>query len=236
VPWKHEPVTEFGLAFMAGLAGSGHCLGMCGGILAALAVASPGTSAGNRFRLNLAYHIGRIITYSLLGLLAGALSQAALFTALKPHLYWLFAVANLMVIFIGLATAFGFRRLSLAALDGAGWGFMSRVLGMASTQATLQAFLMAGLVMGLLPCGLVYGVLITAATGGSWWQGGGMMLAFGLGTLPALLAFGQVATALGAIATTVFLRIMGLLVALLGAAGLVKTLITIGVMPPITLW
>jgi sulfite exporter TauE/SafE len=221
---------------MAGLAGSGHCLGMCGGILAALAVASPGTSAVNRFRLNLAYHIGRIITYSLLGLLAGALSQAALFTVLKPHLYWLFAVANLMVIIIGLATAFGFRRLSLAALDGAGWDFMSRVLGKASTQTTLRAFLVAGLVMGLLPCGLVYGVLIAAATGGSWWQGGGMMLAFGLGTLPALLAFGQVATAIGAIATTVFLRIMGLLVVLLGAAGLLKTLITIGVVPPIPLW
>jgi sulfite exporter TauE/SafE len=55
-------VTEFGLAFTAGLAGSGHCLGMCGGILAALAVAGPDVSFGRRFRLNLAYHIGRITT------------------------------------------------------------------------------------------------------------------------------------------------------------------------------
>ena len=229
-------MTEIGLAFTAGLAGSGHCLGMCGGILAALAVASPGTSAGQRFRLNLAYHVGRIVTYTLLGLLAGAVSQAALFTALKPHLYWLFAAANLMVITIGLATAFGVHRLSLAALDGVGWGFMSRVLGRASGQATPPAFLAAGLVMGLLPCGLVYGVLIAAATGGSLMQGGGIMLAFGLGTLPALLAFGQVATALGALATTVFLRVMGLAVALLGAVGLLKTLITMGVVPPVTLW
>jgi len=221
---------------MAGMAGSGHCLGMCGGILAALAVASPGTSAGQRFRLNLAYHVGRIVTYTLLGLLAGAVSQAALFTALKPHLYWLFAAANLMVITIGLATAFGVHRLSLAALDGVGWGFMSRVLGRASGQATPPAFLAAGLVMGLLPCGLVYGVLIAAATGGSLMQGGGIMLAFGLGTLPALLAFGQLATALGALATTVFLRVMGLAVALLGAVGLLKTLITMGVVPPVTLW
>ena len=229
-------MTEFGLAFTAGLAGSGHCLGMCGGILAALAVASPGTSAGQRFRLNLAYHIGRIVTYTLLGLLAGAVSQAVLFTTLKPHLYWLFAAANLMVVTIGMATAFGVRRLSLASLDGVGWGFMSRVLGRASGQATPLAFLAAGLVMGLLPCGLVYGVLIAAATGGSLLQGGGMMLAFGLGTLPALLAFGQVATALGEIATTVFLRVMGLAVALLGAVGLLKTLITMGIVPPLTLW
>lgn len=221
---------------MAGLAGSGHCLGMCGGILAALAVASPGTSAGQRFRLNLAYHVGRITTYTLLGLLAGAVSQAALFTTLKPHLYWMFAAANLMVIAIGLATAFGLQRLSLAALDGVGWGFMSRVLGRASSQATTGAFLAAGLVMGLLPCGLVYGVLIASATVGSWLQGGGMMLAFGMGTLPALLAFGQVATALGVIATTVFLRVMGVAVAMLGVVGLLKTLITMGVLPPIAVW
>jgi uncharacterized protein len=229
-------LTELGLAFTAGLAGSGHCLGMCGGILAALAVASPDASVGQRFRVNLVYHIGRITTYTLLGLLAGAVSQAALFSALKPHLYWLFAAANLMVIAIGLATAFGVRRLSLAALDGTGWGFMSRILGRASSQPTLRVFLAAGLVMGLLPCGLVYGVLIAAATGGSWQQGGGMMLAFGLGTLPALLAFGQVATALEAIVTSFFLRVMGLAVALLGFVGLLKTLITMGVVAPLALW
>ena len=229
-------MTELGLSFMAGLAGSGHCLGMCGGILAALAVTGPAVSAGQRFRLNLAYHIGRIITYTLLGLLAGAASQAALFTALKPHLYWLFAVANGMVIIIGLATAFGLRRLSLAMLDGAGWRGMSRVLGRAACQATARAFLLAGLVMGLLPCGLIYGVLISAATGGSWSLGGGMLLAFGLGTLPALLAYGQVATALGALANTVFLRVMGLAVALLGVAGLLKTLMVMGIVRPVNFW
>ena len=229
-------MTELGLAFVAGLAGSGHCLGMCGGILAALAVAGPTVPAARRLRLNLAYHLGRITTYSLLGLLAGAVSQAALFSSLRPHLYWLFVAANCLVITIGLATACGIRRLSLAALDGAGWGFMSRTLGRASCQATTAAFLAAGLVMGLLPCGLIYGVLIAAAAGGSWMQGGGMLLAFGLGTLPALLAYGQVATALGAIATTVFLRVMGGAVALLGAVGLLKALIMLGVVSPLRIW
>ena len=62
------------------------------------------------------------------------------------------------------------------------------------------------------------------------------MLAFGLGTLPALLAYGQVATSLGALATTVFLRVMGGTVALLGAAGLLKALISMGAVPPVTLW
>ncbi|MDA8412691.1 MAG: sulfite exporter TauE/SafE family protein [Desulfobacteraceae bacterium] len=229
-------MTEFGLAFLAGLAGSGHCLGMCGGILAALAVANPEVSTGQRFRLNLSYHIGRIITYTLLGLLAGAVAQVALFTALKPHLFWLFAAANLMVIAIGVATALGLRRLSLAALDGTGWGFLYRALDRASCRATPPAFLVTGLVMGLLPCGLVYGVLIAAATAGSLLRGGGMMLAFGLGTLPALLSFGQAATALGASATTLFLRVMGVAVALLGLLGFFKALVTLGVVAPLTFW
>lgn len=221
---------------MAGLAGSGHCLGMCGGILAALAVASPAASAGQRFRLNLSYHIGRIITYSLLGLMAGALSQAALVSSFRPHLSWLFAAANLLVIVAGLATAFGLRRISLAMLDGAGWGFMSRILGQASGQGCSRGYLAAGLVMGLLPCGLVYGVLIAAAAGGSWLRGGGMMLAFGLGTLPALLSYGQVAASLGSIATSVFLRVMGLFVALLGVVGLLRSLVSMGIVPALTLW
>ena len=229
-------MTEFGLAFMAGLAGSSHCLGMCGSILAALAIAGPITSAGQRFRLNLAYHTGRIVTYTMLGMLAGAVSQAALVSSLRPHFYWLFAAANIMVIVIGLATACGVRRLSLAALDGAGWGFMSRSLGRASAQTTSGAFLLAGLLMGLLPCGLMYGILIAGSTSGSWWRGGGMLLAFGLGTLPALLAYGQLATSLGALANAVFLRVMGLAVVLLGVAGLLKTLIMMGVVTQVQIW
>jgi sulfite exporter TauE/SafE len=229
-------VTELGLAFMAGLAGSGHCLGMCGGIVAALAVAGSNTSAGQRFRLMLAYHCGRIATYTLLGLLAGGASQMALFTTLRPHLFWLFAAANIMVILFGMATALGLRGLSLSLLDGTGWGFMSRMLRRASVQATPTSFLGAGLGMGLIPCGMVYGVLITAATRGSWVFGSGMLLAFGLGTIPALLAYGQVATALSAAAGSLFIRVMGVSVALLGAAGLVKTLNLMGLVPPLSIW
>jgi len=70
--------------------------------------------------------------------------------------------------------------------------------------------------MGLIPCGMVYGVLITAATRGSWLQGGGQMLAFGLGTIPALMAYGQVATALSATAGSLLLRLMGVAVCLAG--------------------
>ena len=229
-------MTALVLSFMAGLAGSGHCLGMCGGIVAALAVATPSASAGQRFRLNLAYHIGRIGTYTLLGLLAGAASHLVLITVFKQYLYWLFAAANILVIMIGLATAIGLRGMSLSLLDGTGWRFMSTILRRASAQASPPAFLAAGLVMGLIPCGMVYGVLITAATGDSWLHGAGMMLAFGLGTIPALLAYGQVATALSASAGSLFMRVMGLAVALLGVVGLVKILHMMGLLPSLGVW
>ena len=221
---------------MAGLAGSGHCLGMCGGIVAALAVAGPDASAGRRFRMNLSYHLGRIMTYTLLGLLAGAASQMILFTILKPYLYWGFAAANVMVIIIGVATTLGLRRLSLSLLDGVGWGFMSRGLRRASDQASPAAFLGTGLVMGLIPCGMVYAVLITAATRGSWLHGAALMLAFGLGTIPALVAYGQVATALSAAAGSIFMRVMGLAVALLGGVGLVKALNMMGLLQSMSMW
>lgn len=215
---------------MAGLAGSGHCLAMCGGIVAALAVATPAASAGRRFRLNLAYHIGRIITYTLLGLLAGALSQMALFTSFKPFLYVGFAVVNIVVITFGVATVLGVRRLDLSILDGRGWGWMSSVLRRASTEASPVAFLSAGGCMGLIPCGMVYAVLVSAATRGSWLRGGGLMLAFGLGTIPALVAYGQLATALSAMAGLLFGRIMGTAVALLGVVGLVNALHMMGLL------
>jgi sulfite exporter TauE/SafE len=87
----------------------------------------------------------------------------------------------------------------------------------------------AGLMMGLIPCGLVYGVLISAATSASTLQGGSMMLAFGAGTLPVLLAYGQVAATLSALGRGVFQRVMGAVVALLGAVGVWKALVALGV-------
>lgn len=217
-------MLELWLAFSAGLAGSGHCLGMCGGIVTALAISRRDSGAFGRFLYNLLYHAGRVATYSILGLLVGLASQAGLVTSLKPHLRWLFLAANLFVVVIGLCTALGGRSFGISALDGGGWGFLQKLFSRLSGNASMLAAFPAGLVMGLIPCGLVYGVLISAATSGSLLKGGGMMLAFGLGTLPALLAYGQLASTLSAWGGAIFQRCMGAAVALLGAAGVWKVL------------
>ena len=221
-------MLELWLAFSAGLAGSVHCLGMCGGIVTALAITHRDSAAVRRFLFSLLYHLGRIATYATLGLLVGYASQAGMVTSLKPHLRWLFLAANLFVVAIGLFTAFGVRAFGVNALDGSGIGLMQKLLSRVTENSSMSAAIPAGLLMGLIPCGLVYGVLISAATSGSTLKGGGMMLSFGLGTIPVLLAYGQVASALSALGGAIFQRFMGLAVALLGAAGAWKTLTAIG--------
>jgi sulfite exporter TauE/SafE len=221
-------MLELWLSFSAGLAGSVHCLGMCGGIVTALAISNRDTGAIRRLLFNLLYHLGRVITYASLGLLVGFASQAGMVTSLKPHLRWLFLAANIFVAAIGLCTVFGARSFGINALDGSAWGFMQRLLSRVAESTSPLAAFPAGLLMGLIPCGLVYGVLISAATSGSLLQGGGMMLAFGLGTLPALLAYGQLASTFSALGGEIFRRCMGGVVVLLGAAGVWKVLGAMG--------
>ncbi|MEI7817731.1 MAG: sulfite exporter TauE/SafE family protein [Desulfuromonadales bacterium] len=218
------------MAFSAGLAGSGHCLGMCGGIVTALALSRRDSDAASRFLFNLLYHAGRICTYSLLGLLVGLVAQSGMVDALKPFFVWLFLAANLFVAAIGCFTLFGVRSLGIAALDGSGWGFLRVQLSRFMTSSSILAAIPAGLLMGLLPCGLVYGVLISATTSGSALKGGSMMLAFGCGTVPALLAYGQVASALSVLGRGVFQRCMGGSVALLGLLGVWKALVALGLL------
>lgn len=221
-------MLEIWLAFSVGLAGSGHCLGMCGGIVTALALSHRDSDAAQRFVFNLLYHAGRICTYVLLGLIAGLAARAGMGDALKPYVRWLFLAANLFVAAIGIFTLLGVRALGISALDGSGWGFLRGQLSRLASSSSVLAAVPAGLLMGLLPCGLVYGVLISAATSGSALKGGSMMLAFGCGTLPLLLAYGQVASSLSALGRGVFQRCMGGVVALLGTAGAWKALVNMG--------
>lgn len=221
-------MLELWLAFSAGLAGSGHCLGMCGGIVSALALARRDDGPVERIVFSLLYHLGRIGTYTLLGCVVGAAAGAGMMEGIRPYLKWLFLAANLFVVAIGIFTMIGVRSLGIAALDGGGWRPIQRLFSRISRSHSALAAIPAGLLMGLIPCGLVYGVLISAATSGSTISGGSMMLAFGAGTLPAMLAYGQFAATIASAGRGLFQRIMGLVVALLGAAGIWKVLHIMG--------
>jgi sulfite exporter TauE/SafE len=184
-------------AFMAGLLGSGHCFGMCGGIAGSL-----GALAGGRGRSMalpaLQFNLGRLLGYAVLGALAGGiLGAAGDIMALKPLGKWLRALTALMVLLIGLRFLLDWRGLDLIERGGAGlWRRIQPLAVRASQRHDWIGRLLLGTCWGFLPCGLVYTVLMTAASTGSVGGGATAMAAFGLGTLPAMLGLTLAAPAL----------------------------------------
>jgi uncharacterized protein len=221
----------FVMAFSTGLLGSGHCLGMCGGIVAAFSLA---TSGRGGLLFPLFYQVGRILTYMLIGLLVGMAGSALAFTdTLRLPGRLLLLGSDLFLILIGLGSAGLFSRLALLNLEYA--------LPVRTLTATVQrlrtlppalAALPLGMIFGLLPCGLVYAVAITAAQSASGASGALIMLSFGLGTAPALLLFGSTAHLLSARARRLLLRAAGLMVAAMGLYQLIRHLRLFYFLPP----
>lgn len=217
-----EPLIS--LAFFTALLGSGHCIGMCGGLVAALSLSPQGRQGGLLFQM--LYNLGRITTYSLIGLLFGWIGSAlALTTTLAGLTRTLLILSDLMIIVLGLGTAGLWRKYSLWRLEFSAPGrFLSRyVTALTRVPAALSA-LPIGLLMGLLPCGFLYAVVLTAAQSASPLQGGMIMLAFGLGTLPAILLFGGAAQWLSTRARQWMLQGAGMLVAIMGIYNLIRHL------------
>jgi uncharacterized protein len=179
-------------AFLLGLMGSTHCLGMCGGISAAL-----GMAGRRRVLFALSYNLGRIACYAALGALAGgaiALLGAGVREWLPAIGLVLRTAAGLLVIAMGLYVAGWW--LGLTRLEALGSRLWRRVQPLTRTLLPPRhagAALALGALWGLLPCGLVYSSLSYAAVSGDSAHGAALMAAFGLGTGPAMLL-----TALGA--------------------------------------
>jgi len=182
----HE--LTFLTALLAGLFGSTHCLGMCGGIATALGAASEGRRAWQP----LLYHGGRILGYGIAGATAGALGAAAgLAFAISQWSAILRLGTALIVILIGLDISLGAgtRTRWLRAPERWGawlWRRLAPARRLPMPSAPRARALLLGLLWGWLPCGLVYSVLLAAAVAGGARGGALTMLGFGLGTLPAM--------------------------------------------------
>ena len=174
------------------------------------------------FSIHLAYNAGRIASYGIAGLLAGALG--AVVGSLLPLQRSLYLLASLMLVAMGLYLLGATRVLAFAERAGNRlW-----VLVQPATRRFLpvrgpaQAFPL-GLLWGWLPCGLVYGAMVTAMTSGSPWRGAATMLAFGLGTLPNLLLAGLLLARFRRFAQQPAVRVgAGLLVLGFGVYGLAR--------------
>jgi uncharacterized protein len=200
-----------GSAFVAGLLSSGHCFGMCGGIVGAFSLRSGMTtnpSGGSRLLGLLTYNLGRISTYVALGALVGALG-ATVGRLLPPAIAQRIAqlVAALFLVGVGLFLAG--RPQILRPIERLGarlWRVVEPLgRGRLPSQGRRQA-LALGLFWGFLPCGLVYSMLVLASLAGGPADGAFVMLAFGAGTLPALLAAGLAASRLQGVARSTALR------------------------------
>lgn len=205
------------VAFVLGLMGSlGHCVGMCSGV--AVLFSRKGVTSGWPVLL---LHTGRITTYGLLGLGAGLLSRTLLLALSYCGLPSSLTAADLDTLghgagstLPGLGQIQGLLAVLVAGMAGylalallgrvpspelflikltSRWGRMMRGLSGRNVRSSLPETFLFGLLWGLLPCGLVLTALLAAAVTSSPWQGALTMLAFGIGTWPALLGVGWLA-------------------------------------------
>ncbi len=216
-------------ALIIGLFSSVHCLGMCGGIAGALAWSLPAGTRDNRIRLAGylgAYSVGRVGSYALAGAAVGWLGSG-IHAALSPRdgyllLQW---IAALLMTGIGLYIAGWFPRL--AHMERLGLPLWRRLEPIGRHLIPVKGpghALLYGLVWGWLPCGLVYSALLLAVATGSPERGASFMLAFGAGTLPAVLGMGMLAQWMGQLSRRMAVRrVAGLLLVAMGLAGVLFT-------------
>ena len=213
-------------ALTTGFLGSVHCLGMCGGISATVALVSPlpGSARAGMLRTVpigftaiplatgtrapksvstaganvLAFNAGRISSYAVAGAMAGTLGgvfaglgQGWVISGTMPARTTLFVFANLMIIFTGLYLM-GIPQF-LAPLERAGGHLWRHISPWSRKFLPLRSPAHAalfGALWGWIPCGMVYAMLLTAMSAGSATGGATTMLAFGVGTLPAMIGAG----------------------------------------------
>lgn len=151
---------------MAGLIGSPHCIGMCGGFASACA---------RPLRASVGWHAGRLSTYALLGALAGLTGRV------MPGPAWITLVVSALLLIWFAGVLAGALPQLRAGVPG-----IARVGRVLIARADVPSRYLFGLVTGLLPCGLVYAALSFALVAGTPLGGALAMLAFGLATVPAL--------------------------------------------------
>lgn len=215
--------AQFAAVFLIGLLGGVHCIGMCGGIVGALTLQAP--RRARAWSMHLAYSAGRIASYAAAGAIMGLIGGAGLmFNHILPVQLLFYVLANLVLVGLGLYLA-GLAG-QLARLESLGAWLWRRVQPYGArflpADTVAKAFAL-GTLWGWLPCGLVYSVLATALVSGGAASGAGVMLAFGLGTLPNLLLAGMAFKRLREITANRRLRLAaGALVAFFGFAGLAR--------------
>lgn len=221
----HDPVS-LSAAFLIGLFSTVHCIGMCGSIIGALSLSLPASIRDNRikrFSFVSSYNIGRILSYTLAGLIAGAIGMG-LFegSGISSGHIILQSIGLIMMVAIGLYLAGWLPQVSYFEKVGIPVWHKLEPIGrkMMPVDSIIKAFIY-GFIWGWLPCGLVYTVLLWTLTSGSAINGALTMMAFGLGTLPSLITAGIMTSWLTRFAhSQTARRVVGILIILMAIGSL----------------
>lgn len=174
-------------ALLMGFFGSPHCLGMCGGLVAAFSLSMKEVSPAKRRALIATYHLGRLTSYAVLGLAAGFIGTTVLEPLMKgnstPRI-----LLGLVLVFVGITMLGAPFLTKLERVGMRFWQFLSPIRQKVFPLNTYPRALAAGLLWGYLPCGLVYGALLIAVVAHDPLSGAALMFVFGLGTVPMLVA------------------------------------------------
>lgn len=181
----HQAIAEFSywLAFMTGLLGSGHCLGMCGGLVSGFFMKLGAKGVWPY----LAYHGARVSLYAVVGLIAAAIGAVLVSTG-QIGLWQgaLQIVAGIVVILLGLdllGVSPVRNRLGFAPI-----AWLRKQFTLAVQKGPVLGALIGGAINGLMPCSMTMAMAVKATTAPSVVEGGLLMLAFGAGTLPSMLS------------------------------------------------
>jgi hypothetical protein len=206
------------MAFVTGFLGSfGHCVGMCGPLVGSLAFAAAPLGARRSLGGQLAYHAGRVTTYAAVGAAMGFTGSFVNVAGRLAGAQQIVAVAAGALLFVvGLGTAGA--TVALRRLEARAAGKVVALVRRVLADGGAGRLYPAGLALGLLPCGFSWTAFLGAAGTGSGPEGLLLALAFGLGTVPALVAVGAAGAAIGVRARGILARVGGVLVAILGAA------------------
>ena len=185
-------MVSYWTALLLGLGGSLHCIGMCGPIAVALPVGESSRAAFVTGRV--LYNLGRIITYSLMGLACGFVGKTILVAGYQRWLSIALGVIILLAVFLPSKYA--------VKLTGAGWharqvGKLKKVWRHFFSKSTVGSLFVIGILNGFLPCGLVYVALAGSLATGAALEGAAYMALFGLGTFPVMLAMALFGTMIG---------------------------------------
>lgn len=210
---------QYGVFFLAQLALSWHCIGMCGPFVIAVA----GRDRKRAVSRQLVYHSGKATTYLFLGLLAAMLGRAV-----DRHASEIFSIQSVMswvaggvLVLVALQLLGVFRHVPglNRVISGERW---AAVCGRFDPSSSLGAALALGLVNGFMPCPLVVGALAMAISAPSILAGMGYMLALAVATFPALMLLAMGASWIRGVLNLRSVRITGAVILLMSAVAILR--------------